>query len=175
MSNRTLPHDLYISQVTDALTAAGLKPVEYWTSDGETKGVYCHLNAVITLDPGGTYELDDEDVPADTSWRHGLVLSWEWHTGAEDGWEKEPLWEFAALKADGSCQYTPATLPVLGYAASAAVVGATRRVIAHEIRPEPSSMFGGVIWDGGIIGGSWEQHAELDAACEAWGTDETSE
>jgi hypothetical protein len=175
MTMRTLPHDPYIKAVTDALTAAGLDPAEQWTSDGETKGTYCYLNAVITLDPSGTHDQDDEDVPAGMPWRHGLILSWEWHTGAEDGWEKGPFWEFAALKADGSCQYAPATLPVLGYASPAAVVEAARKVIAHEIKPDPSSMFGAVVWDGGDIGDAWERHAELDTACEAWGNDEASE
>ncbi|MFF9270446.1 hypothetical protein [Streptomyces rochei] len=169
---RSLPHDPYIEAVTDALTAAGLTPVEQWADDGETKGTYCHLTAVLSLDPSGTHDQDDEEVPAGTPWRHGLLLSWEWHTGAEEGWEKGPRWEFAALKADGSCEYTPAMLPVFGYASPAAVVDAVRRVVAREIRPDFSSSFGGIVWDGGVIGDAWERHTELDAACEAWGTEE---
>ncbi len=172
---RTLPHDPYIEAVTDALTAAGLKPAEHWTSDGETKGTYCHLNAIITLDPSNARDLADDEVPAGTAWRHGLILSWEWHTGAEEGWEKGPFWEFAALKADGSCQYVPAMLPVPGYASPAAVVDAARKVIAREIKPDPSSSSGAVLWDGGIIGDAWERPTELDAACEAWGAAETTE
>ncbi|MEV2203718.1 hypothetical protein AB0E11_27680 [Streptomyces fradiae] len=170
----TLPHDPYITAVVEAFTAAGLEPTEHWTDDGETKGTYCHLNAVITLDPSGTHDLDDEDVPAGTPWRHGLLLAWEWHTGAEEGWEKGPFWEFAALKADGSCQYAPATLPVTGYASPRAVVDAARKVIAREIKPNSSSMFGDVIWGGGIIGEAWERHVEVDAACEAWGAEESA-
>ncbi|MFI1734025.1 hypothetical protein ACH40E_33395 [Streptomyces acidicola] len=167
-----LPHDAYIKAVTDALSLDRLTPTEYWTSDGETKGQYCHLNAVITLDPSGTYELDDEDVPTGTPWRHGLLLSWEWHTGAEEGWpEKGPFWEFAELKADGSCQYAPVTLPVHGYASPAAVVEAARKVINREIKASPFTV-GGLDWDGGIIGDSWGHADELDAACEAWGVDE---
>lgn len=122
-----------------------------------------------------TRQLPQDEVPAGTPWRHGLILSWEWHTGAEEGWEKGPFWEFAALKADGSCQYAPAMLPVPGYASPAAVVDAVRKVIVHEIKPNPSSMFGDILWDGGTIGDPWERHAELDAACEAWGNDEASE
>lgn len=171
----TLPHDAYIARVTDALTEAGLDPTEHWTSDDETKGMYCHLAAVITLDPSGTDDLPDEEVPAGTAWRHGLILSWEWHTGAEEGWEKGPHWEFAALKADGSCQYVPVTLPVDGYASPAAVVEAARKVVAHEIKPDPHSSSGDVLWDGGAIGGIWERRAELDAACEAWGAAESTE
>ncbi|MFB6787679.1 hypothetical protein ACFCWT_13485 [Streptomyces olivaceus] len=30
-------------------------------------------------------------------------------------------------------------------------------------------------WGGGLVGDSWEQHTELDTACEAWGADEASE
>ncbi|MFD4264051.1 hypothetical protein ACFWR9_42215 [Streptomyces sp. NPDC058534] len=170
-----LPHDDYIEAVTAALTAAGLRPAEHWTSDGETKGMYCHLNAVITLDPSGTYDVDDEDVPTGTAWRHGLILSWEWHTGAEEGWEKGPFWEFAALKEHDVCQYPPVQLPVYGYASPAAIVEAGRKVISHEVKPNHSSSSGAVLWDGGIIGDSWERHAELDAACEAWGVDEATE
>lgn len=169
----TLPHDPYITAVTEALTAASLEPAEYWTSDGETKGTYCYLNAVITLDPSGTYELDDEDVPAGTPWRHGLLLSWEWHTGAEEDWEKGPFWEFAELKADGSCQYPPVTLPVHGYASPAAVVEAAGKVIDREIKASPFAV-GGLDWDGQIVGGPWESAGELDAACEAWGAGEAA-
>lgn len=175
MTTRQLPQDPYIEAVCEALTAAGLEPTEHWTSDGETKGSYCHLDAIISLDPSNVDGLADDEVPAGTTWRHGLLLSWEWHTGAEEGWEKGPRWEFAALKADGSCEYVPAMLPVPGYASPAAVVDAARRVVAREIRPDFSSSFGGIIWDGGVIGDAWERHAELDAACEAWGNDETRE
>ena len=166
-----LPHDDYIEAVVHALTEAGLEPPEHWTDDGETRGVYCYLNAVITLDPSGTYELYDEDVPSGTSWRHGLILSWEWHTGLEEGGdpEKGAFWEFAALKEHSVCQYPPVTLPVLGYASPAAVVEAARHVIAHRIKPQPN---GTADWDGGIIGGSWDQADALDTACEAWGKEE---
>ncbi|PZT70173.1 hypothetical protein DN402_31640 [Streptomyces sp. SW4] len=165
---RTLPHDPYIEAVTDALTAAGLEPTEQWTDDGETKGVYCHLNAVITLDPSGTTDLAREDIPVGTPWRHGLLLLWEWHTGAEEGWEKGPLWEFAELKSDGSCEY-PTSLPVHGYASPAAIVEAARKVISREIGPGHFHNGGVPRWDGGIIGGTWDRVNELEAACEAWG------
>ncbi|MFE6284366.1 hypothetical protein [Streptomyces sp. NPDC057877] len=169
---RTLPHAAYIEAVIAALTEAELAPTEHWMDDGETKGVYRHLNAVISLDPSKTYDLDDEDVPSGTPWRHGLILSWEWHTGAEDGWpDKGPLWEFAALKSDGSCQYPPVTLPVHGYASPAAIVEAARAVIDHRIKARPGGMSD---WDGGIIGNSWDRADELDAACEAWGAKETA-
>ncbi|MFD5050861.1 hypothetical protein ACFWMH_10520 [Streptomyces tendae] len=175
MTTRTLPHAPYIEAVIDTLTAAGLTPAEHWTSDGETKGMYCHLNAVITLDPSNTRELDDGEIAAGTPWRNGLILSWEWHTGAEEGWEKGPFWEFAALKEHDVCQYPPVQLPVYGYASPAAIVDAARKVIAREITPDPYSSSGGVRWSGGLVGDTWERHAELDAACETWGNDEASE
>lgn len=178
MTTRTLPQDPYIEAIGDALTAAGLAPTDYtFTEDSETRGTYCYLNAVITLDPSGTLASDDEDARDEAAWPHGLLLLWEWHTGIEaDQGEPErgPSWQFAALRSDGSNEY-PTDLPVLGYASPTAIVEAAQKVIAHKIKPNPYSMFGEVIYDGGIIGDAWERHAELDAACEAWGNDEASE
>lgn len=71
---RNLPHDPYITAVCDALTEAGLELTDHcWTDDGETRGTYCYLNAVITLDPSGTIASDDEDIPVGTPWPHGLL------------------------------------------------------------------------------------------------------
>jgi len=174
MNTRTLPHDAYITAVCDALTADGLKPAESWTSDAETKGRYCYLNAVITLDPSGTADAFAEDIPAGTAWPHGLILRWEWHTGAEDdGPEKGPYWEFAALKEHGECRYPPVFLPVDGYASPAAIAAAARHVVDHRIKIDPFEI-GGIKWNGGIVGDSWEQADELEAACEAWGTAEAA-
>lgn len=171
---RTLPHDPYITAVCDALTAAGLEPTDHsWTDDGETRGTYCYLNAVITLDPSGTIAADEQpDGGAD--WPHGLLLIWEWHTGIEEEYgepEKGPVWLFAELKADGSNEY-PTSLPVHGYASPAAVVQAARKVISREIGAGHFYNGGQAKWDGGIIGDSWERAAEVEAACEAWGTGE---
>ncbi|WP_282790857.1 hypothetical protein [Streptomyces sp. CC224B] len=175
---RTLPHDPYITAVCDALTADGLDLTDHcWTDDGETRGTYCYLNAVITLDPSGTIAEDLDDVPADAAWPHGLLLLWEWHTGIEaDQGEpaRGPQWQFAELKADGSNEY-PTDLPVYGYASPAAVVDAARKVIAREIQAGDFFNLGQWRgWRGGLIGGTWERHEELDTACESWGSDETS-
>jgi hypothetical protein len=165
-----LLQDKYIGAVIDALTAAGLEPPEFWTSDGETKGVFCYLNAIITLDPSGTHDLDD--IPEDATWPHGLILSWEWHTGLEDGGPEEgPLWEFAELKSDGSNEY-PTGLPVHGYASPAAIVEAARKVITREIGAGHFHNFGLAKWDGGIIGTPWEHADQVDASCKDWGKDE---
>lgn len=176
---RTLPHDPYITAVCDALTEAGLELTERcWTDDGETRGTYCYLNAVITLDPSKTSELDRDDIPTDTAWPHGLLLIWEWHTGIEAEYgepERGPQWTFAELKSDGSNEY-PTDLPVYGYASPTAVVEVARKVVGNEIKPGSFHNLGQWRgWDGGIIGDSWERADELDAACEAWGTDEASE
>lgn len=166
---RTLPHDDYIEAVTVALDTAGITTADIRTDDCETRGTYCYLNAVIELDLFHTSDAD--------AWPHGLLLLWEWHTGVEADQgepDKGPVWQFAELKEDGSNEY-PTDLPVYGYASPAAIVEAARKVISREIGAGHSFNYGRAKWDGGIIGDSWEQHAELDAACEAWGTDEAKE
>jgi hypothetical protein len=170
-----LPHDPYITAVCDALTAAGLEPADAWTDDSETRGTYCYLGAVITLDPSGTRDEMPEDIPADSLWPYGLLLIWEWHTGVEDGEpERGPQWQFAELKKDGSNEY-PTDLPVYGYASPAAIVEAVRKVLDESIGADDFHNLGQWRgWDGGIIGGSWERSAELDAACEAWGAKEVA-
>jgi hypothetical protein len=168
----SLPHDPYITAVCDALTTDGLEPADHsWTDDCETRGTYCYLNAVITLASG------DEGARDAAAWPHGLLLIWEWHTGVEaDQGEPDrgPVWLFAELKADGSNEY-PTDLPVHGYASPAAVVEAARKVVAREIDAGSFHGHSGPRWNGGVIGGTWERHAELDAACEAWGAAETAE
>ncbi|MDI5965771.1 hypothetical protein [Streptantibioticus silvisoli] len=153
----------------NALTAAGLEPGDdTWLSDSETRGTYCYLGAVITLDPSS----NDEDIPVGAAWPHGLILTWAWHTGVEDGEpERGPVWEFAELNADGSNAY-PTDLPVHGYASPAAVVEAVRRVIDRSIGAGHFYNGGQPKWDGGIIGGSWERADELAAWCEAWSAKE---
>ncbi|MDJ0460630.1 hypothetical protein [Streptomyces sp. H27-C3] len=176
MNARTLPHDPYTTAITNALTAAGLAPAEAWTSDGDTRGTYCYLNSVLTLDPSGTLADDSDDAPTDSAWPHGLLLLWEWHTGAEEDGDPErgPVWLFAELKADSSNEY-PTSLPVHGYASPAAVVDAARKVVARQIGAGHFHNFGSPQWDGGLIGGSWDQADALNAACEAWGANETTE
>lgn len=160
---RELPHDSYIEAVCEALDKAGPEVKDGRTDDCETRGTYCYLNAVI--------ELDMLTVGLQADWPHGLLLIWEWHTGREAELgepDRGPQWLFAGLKADGSNEY-PTTLPVYGYASPAAVVEATRKVIAYEIQPGSYFNFGQWLgWEGGIIGDSWEQADQLEAACVAW-------
>lgn len=176
MSDRELPQDAYILAVTNALTIAGLAPSESWSDDGETRGTYCYLNAVLTLDPNNTHDLDHDDIPTDARWPHGLILIWEWHTGIEaDQGEPErgPVWLFAELKDDGSNEY-PTSLPVHGDASPAAIVDAAQKVISGEIGPGHFHNFGASTWNGGTIGDSWERADELDMACAEWGVKETA-
>ncbi|MFM9595711.1 hypothetical protein ACKI1J_24375 [Streptomyces scabiei] len=177
MPERTLPQDLYVTAVCDALTEADVAVDDGRTDDCETRGTYCYLNAVITLDPSGTRDLDPDDIPANAAWPHGLLLIWEWHTGIEEEHgepERGPVWLFAEMK-DGSRNEYPTALPVYGYASPAAVVEAARKVISREIGAGHFHNGGAPTWEGGIIGDSWDQADALEAACEAWGTDESSE
>lgn len=175
VTERTLPHDPYITAVCDALTAADIELTDQcWTDDGETRGTYCYLNTVITLDPSKTDDLDHDDIPADAAWPHGLLLIWEWHSGREaDQGEPDrgPVWLFAELKDDGSNEF-PTVLPVYGYASPAAVVEAARKVISREIGAGSFYGSGLAKWDGGIIGGSWEHADELESAATAWDAQE---
>lgn len=165
---RTLPHDDYIEAVTVALDTAGLPTEDARTDDCETRGTYCYLNGVIEVDLQHTSHAED--------WPHGLLLIWEWHTGIEADQgepDKGPVWQFAELNDDGSNAY-PTVLPVYGYASPNAVTEAARKVINREIRP--TSFDGGSsTWRGELIGDTWEDHAELDAACEAWAAEEAKE
>jgi hypothetical protein len=173
----TQPHDPYINAVADALTAADVTVADGRTNDCETRGTYCYLNAVITLDPSNTLDLDAEDIPAGTPWPHGLLLIWEWHTGIEaDQGEPDrgPVWQFAKLNDDGSSEY-PTDLPVYGYASPAAIVEAARKVISREIQPGSPLGYGQWRgWDGGVIGDSWGQADALEAACDTWAARETN-
>ncbi len=161
---KPLPHDDYIDAVTAALDASRPYVESAYTSDGETQGVHCYLSAVIKLDVHSV-GLEDE-------WAEGLLLLWEWHTGAgvEDGEpERGPVWKFAEMREDGSTEY-PTDLPVEGFAEPAAVADAARRVLAQEIQAGGSYNYGQWKgWIGGIIGGRWERADVLEDACAAWG------
>ena len=155
MTDRQLPHDVYITATVDALTAAGLEPADAWTSDAETRGTYCYLDAVITLDP------DTSGLDADR-WPHGLILTWEWHTGIEDDEpERGAYWEWAHLvDSHGQCGEREA-FTTLGCPSPAYVVESVRALIERRNQSTPAER--------------WEHADELDAACEAWGADEASQ
>jgi hypothetical protein len=154
-ADRQLPHDPYITAVADALTAAGLEPDNWWTSDGETRGLYCYLNAVIDLDTDSS-GLDEERFP------NGLVLIWEWHTGIEEGEpERGPSWQWAAGVDSHGQTEQPEPLTAEGYASPEYVVDSVRALVEHRNQSMPAAR--------------WGRAGELESACEAWGADETDE
>lgn len=151
---RTLPHDPYITAIVDALTEAGLEPADSWTSDADTRGVYCYLNAVITLDP------DTSGLPKET-WPHGLVLIWEWHTGLDDyDTERGPSWQWACGVDSHGQTEQPDSLPVPGWVAPA-MLAATVATLAHAGKATP-------------MGSLWHPHliAPVEAAIEQWAAEE---
>ncbi|MBK3631596.1 hypothetical protein JHN52_01195 [Streptomyces sp. MBT97] len=112
---RALPHDPYITAVIDALTAAGLEPDSYWTSDAETDpyatgddaGCITMLNAVITW---------DDDTHDDSG---GLLLLWD-HPAEQ--------WQYARPRAEGG-NTEPEFLEQLGRYSDPAVVAAFARAL----------------------------------------------
>lgn len=149
---RTLPHGPYITAVCDALSTAGLKPTDVWTSDAETAGSYRYLSAAITLAP--------EESGIDPSrWPYGLLLRWEWHTGLEaaDGEPgRGPSWQWQKGRRDDSFT-EPHTLTADGYTSSAVVADAARALTAGTEAPWPDR---------------WEHAHTLDAACTVWAAEE---
>ncbi|WP_406324434.1 hypothetical protein [Streptomyces niveus] len=123
-----LPHDPYITAVVTALTAAGLEPDQWWTSDteidpyatGDDAGCTTMLNAVLSWDDTAI----DED---DETGQDGLFLFWE-HPAEQ--------WQYARPRAEGG-NTEPEFLPKLGrYSDPAAVVGTVRALLADEPLPE---------------------------------------
>ncbi|MFD3310085.1 hypothetical protein [Streptomyces sp. NPDC058694] len=145
---RTLPHDPYITAVTEALTAAGLEPTEAWTSDSELDryrdddlyGLATMLDAVL--------EWDDEHPALDTNGhRYGIGLVWD-HPAEQ--------WQWAARKDNGHFIQDPEFLPSLPrWADPAVVVIVVRELLAG--RPAPTAE--GPLWTG---------HEEAQAAVDAW-------
>lgn len=154
MTDRTLPHDLYIAQITDALAAADLAPTEVWTDDGELdryrdddlSGAACMLNAVINWD-------DDHPALNADAHRHGITLMWD-HPAEQ--------WQWAPRKENGHLQHEPEFLPALPRWVDPAVVV----IVARELlagRPAPTTK--GPLWTG---------HEVAQQAVSAWvGAEET--
>lgn len=116
MTERTLPHDPYITAVIDALTAAGLEPDSYWSSDaeidpyatGDDAGCTTMLNAVIRWD-----DSTDDDTG-------GLLLLWD-HPAEQ--------WQHARPRVEGG-NTEPEFLPLHRWADPAAVVDVVRVLLA---------------------------------------------
>ncbi|MFH8867117.1 hypothetical protein [Streptomyces griseus] len=123
-----LPHDPYINAVIDALTAAGLEPDNWWTSDAETDpydtgdnaGCTTMLNAVIAWDDT---RIDDDDETG----QDGLLLFWD-HPAEQ--------WQYARPRSEGG-NTMPEFLPKLGlYSDPGAVASTVRALLADEVLPE---------------------------------------
>lgn len=152
MTDRTLPHDLYITQVTDALTAADLAPTEVWTDQGELDryrdddlyGVACMLTAVLNWD-------DDHPALNTDANRHGITLAWD-HPAEQ--------WQWARRKENGHLEREPEFLTSLPrWADPAVVVIVVRELLAG--RPAPTAV--GPEWTGAEVA----QHA-----VDAWASEE---
>lgn len=119
MTNRTLPHDPYITAVVEALIAAGLEPTTAETRDTEEN----------RFEPDGGTELDALlEWGADTSsslntdvYEHGIALLWE-HPAEQ--------WQWAPQKQHGELVHEPEFLPLHRWADPAAVVDVVRVLLA---------------------------------------------
>ncbi|MGW6210988.1 hypothetical protein [Streptomyces sp. NPDC055109] len=120
MTNRTLPHDPYITAVVDALIGAGLEPASAETSDAEsnrydTSGLTTQLDALLLWD-GDTCPVLNNDVHED-----GIALLWE-HPAEQ--------WQWAPRKQHGGLVHEPEFLPLHRWADPAAVVEVVRVLLA---------------------------------------------
>jgi hypothetical protein len=158
MPNHTYPHGPYIAAVCAALTNIGYDPTDCFTDDSDTAGSYRYLRAVITVGSGAS------DLPA-ANWPHGLVLIWEWHTGAEaDLGEltRGPFWEWARLiDSHGKCGERQA-LTAWGYGY------ASPRYVAESVQTLARCR------DQAALPERWEHANELASACDEWAVKEIS-
>lgn len=118
--SRALPHDPYITAVVDALTAAGLEPDNWWTSDAEANlyaegpdaGCTTMLSAVLRWDA------DEENATG----RDGLFLFWD-HPAEQ--------WQYARMNRP------PEFLPRVGrYSDPGAVATIARALLADTPLPK---------------------------------------
>ncbi|MFF5001752.1 hypothetical protein ACFY3G_02895 [Streptomyces phaeochromogenes] len=149
MTERTLPHDPYITAVVDALTAAGLEPSTAQTSDAEsnrydTSGLTTQLDALLVWD-GDSSGLNAE-VHED-----GIALVWE-HPAEQ--------WQWAPRKAHGELEHEPEFLPLPRWADPAAVVVIVRILLA------------GLAVPGGEDPRLWGHFISASAAVDEWAAQE---
>ncbi|MEV5688603.1 hypothetical protein AB0L68_36405 [Streptomyces sp. NPDC052164] len=142
-----LPHAPYITAVIEALTAAGLEPDTWWTSDAETDpyatgddaGCTTMLTAVLAWDDTRA----DED---DETGRDGLFLFWD-HPAEQ--------WQYARPRSQGG-NTEPEFLPKLGlYSDPDAVASTTRALLANQPFPDGHAPY-------------WHPAGAVRAAVTAW-------
>lgn len=145
-----LPHDPYITAVTDALTTAGLEPTTAETSDAEpnrydTSGLTTQLDALLVW---------DGDHPAVNTEAHedGIALIWE-HPAEQ--------WQWAPRKPHGELEREPEFLPGLGrYADPTAVAATVWALIVGNQPPEGHAPY-------------WHPADAVRTAVAAWEADES--
>ncbi|MEU0332196.1 hypothetical protein [Streptomyces sp. NPDC006193] len=147
--HRDLPHDPYITAVTTALTAAGLEPTDWWTSDAEVD------RYDTGPDAGCTTMLDAHLVwTASVGHPHGLHLLWE-HPAEQ--------WQWAPRMQHGELEREPDFLPTLGrWSDPAAVVAVVRALLAGDPLPERPAP-------------DWHEADSVRRAVDAWAAAETGE
>jgi hypothetical protein len=123
MTDRTLPHDPYITAVVEALTTADLGPDNNWTSDAEIDRYDTGPDAGCTTMLSAY--LDWDTAPGHD---HGLALMWE-HPAEQ--------WTWAPRHRDGHLEYEPEFLPLNRWADPAAVVEVAR--VLHAGLPAPAA------------------------------------
>lgn len=68
----TLPHDDYMEAVVDALSARGIPPSQWWTSEDDSGAATDRLDAVVLW----------SGIASPDHWPHGVYLTWDQY----DGW-----------------------------------------------------------------------------------------
>jgi hypothetical protein len=145
MTERTLPHDPYITAVIEALTAAGLEPDDYWTSDAE-------IDRYDTGPDAGCTTMLSAYLAWDTSTAHedGIALMWD-HPAEQ--------WQWAPRKEAGHLDREPEFLPKLGrYSDPAAVIATVRALLAGEPLPKGHGPY-------------WHEADSVRRAIAAWATE----
>lgn len=145
---KALPHDPYINAVIDALTAAGMEPDSYWTSDAEidpyATGADAGCTTMLTAVIGWDDDTDDDS--------GGLLLLWDHPAGQ---------WQYARPRVEGG-HTEPEFLPALGrYSHPGSVVVTVGALLAGDPVPEGYAPY-------------WHEADAVRVAVDAWAADETS-
>lgn len=147
---RELPHDPYIRAVVIALTAAGLEPDGWWTSDAATDPYRTDddgatmLNAVLLWS-------GDHTAIADSVAPDGMLLLWD-HPAEQ--------WQYAERRAGGGNE-EPQFLPTLGrYAHPGSVVATVSALLAGDPVPEGHAPY-------------WHEADAVKRAVAAWAATES--
>lgn len=149
---RELPHDPYIRAVVIALTAAGLEPDGWWTSDAETDPYRTDDDGATMLNAVLLWSGDHAAI-ADAVAPDGMLLLWD-HPAEQ--------WQYAERRAEGGNE-EPKFLPALGrYAHPGSVVATVSALLAGDPVPEGHAPY-------------WHEADAVKRAVAAWAAAETGE